>query len=133
MANFEFDFDAACRAQNIHQWPPPSDKWWKTRKGALVSLLWDMEWHSQVECIRAAGHRFGGVIGLLRTEGFEIETRSHEATPESYEYRLVSQVKGDAKTTRKRLYLSHRATKLLAQGILPEEAVEVAKEVLKAE
>jgi len=119
------------RPQQKYKFPPPSHKWWTTRKGAMIRLLWDRQWHTQGECLRASKHRFGGVIGSLRSDGWDIDTRQLDPTdPASYEYKLVSRNKGAPKQKRKRLYLSEEATQAIADGIITDEAIEVASEAI---
>lgn len=119
--------------QQIYKWPKPGSAWWKTRKGAMLNLLRDCKWHTQAECLAASKHRFGGVIDVLRKEGWEIETRNLPGGTETYEYRLVHLTKGKSQSRRRRLYLSQHAVEMLADGILIDEVCEVAAEVLGEE
>lgn len=46
-----------------------------TNKEALLALLSDREWHSNVECAQHAGFRYGGRKYELEQDGYIIDKR----------------------------------------------------------
>ncbi len=62
------------------------------KRGGLLAMLSDGQWHDQHACTEAGGMRFGARIRELREAGYQIETQ--RLGPRRFFYRLVMPEQG---------------------------------------
>lgn len=98
------------------------------RRGLLLDLLIDGEWHSNTECAAIGGLSFNHSIYVFRREGWRIESQRKEGG--AWEFRLL----GKAVPPRSRKHMSRpqRAvagayTKAIRSGFGPDRVAEITR------
>lgn len=91
----------------------------KTLRDAVLTRLWDLEWHSFAEMAQVGGIRYGARILELKRLGYSIDSMEF---PAGNHYRLLSRTQKSPKIKKVKVYLTEEEADWLSKGFLPPTA-----------